>query len=1296
MVDPANTALGKMLTEEITPVVMVLRTSLVEETCQKNGLSFIKMLTPFSVFDNIDVPVRTASDQPYRLQKFKLRFFYASDIQKPNLQAAKERLEKVITEAGEKDTSDYCSELANVEKGLTISESELSPSWFQVFNKELAFTSSFSDHEAFDHPVACLLVVSSKDEEPVNKFVDLFNTNQLPSILSDGVMDPKVLKQYLLLHDNQDEMPDKASKILSEMKSTFGSSDCRLLCINSLQDGLLENENNPWSSYNLDASLAQHLGCFLSVDDIDEIKLLIQDLSAKHIIPHMEQKIRILNQQVSSTRKGFRNQIKNLWWRKGKEDAPDTPNGPVYTYNSIESQIRVLGDYAFMLRDYELALSNYRLISMDYKLDKAWKRYAGVQEMMGLTYFMLDHSRKEAEYCMENAFSTYLKVGAHGQQNSIRCGLWWAELLKARDQYKEAAIVYFRISSEDPLQSAVMLEQASYCYLLMEPPMFRKYGFHRVLSGDSYEKCDQVKHAIRTYRSALSVFKGSSWSLIRDHTHFQLGKWFASLGMFDAAIKHMLEILACEHQSKAVQELFLQDFILLVQKTGKTLEVWGLQLPIIKLSLLRVIFEDHRTYASPAAVGIRESLWRSLEEDMIPLLSTAKSNWLELQTKLVSKKHKESNICVAGEAIKVDIGFKNPLQIPISISNVSLICKHSASSDSTEVDELNSAANELSSVADGQIDEDLTKLISRDEGNAENYSFTLSEAEFSLSGGETLVVQLTVTPRVEGILNIVGVKWKLSGCVVGFQSFKIDHTKNTAAKGRIKHKLSPSDEMRFLVVKSLPRLEGFIHHFPTKSYHGELHRLVLELKNQSNFPVKNMKMKISHPRFLLVGDREVKNSESAACLIRGKSERSGVSVSSEEAASLFNFPEDSVIHGEEPLLWSLWLRAAVLGSISLCMTIYYELEDISTIMRYRILRMCYNLEVLPSIVVSFKISHCPLRLQEVLVCMNVVNKTSSESFQIHQLSAVGNQWELTMLQSMDIPLHSVTPGQSLSCFFKLENVRERLTSEDKVVLDGIRRSHVRLGTQGGKQELFDTISSLVADFHHQERFHQGMSDQGHPDAVDFVLIFQPHNKSQDQHLLEYSRLFTHHVCHCSVVSRSPIDWVMDGPQIIHHDFTMSFCKINLRMTIHNSLDAALSVHINTYDKTASSITSQSSDSTGITSENKTGWHDLSLANDVKQSSDILGSQFAKQVSPESVSPFIWSGSSSTSVDLGPLSTAEVPLQICMFAPGVYDISSYQLNWNLHVSNNQSPGTLSEQSLGTCAGSPFYLTVLQST
>lgn len=32
------------------------------------------------------------------------------------------------------------------------------------------------------------------------------------------------------------------------------------------------------------------------------------------------------------------------------------------------------------------------------------------QEMMGLAYFMLDQSRKDAEYCMENALTTYLVI----------------------------------------------------------------------------------------------------------------------------------------------------------------------------------------------------------------------------------------------------------------------------------------------------------------------------------------------------------------------------------------------------------------------------------------------------------------------------------------------------------------------------------------------------------------------------------------------------------------------------------------------------------------------------------------------------------------------------------------------------------------------------------------------------------------------------------------------------------------------------------------------------------------------
>jgi hypothetical protein len=71
-------------------------------------------------------------------------------------------------------------------------------------------------------------------------------------------------------------------------------------------------------------------GVFLNKTDIGEITDFLLDVTLKQVIPHMEQKIRMLNQQVSATRKGLKNQLKNLWWRKGKDDAPDVQTGPVY------------------------------------------------------------------------------------------------------------------------------------------------------------------------------------------------------------------------------------------------------------------------------------------------------------------------------------------------------------------------------------------------------------------------------------------------------------------------------------------------------------------------------------------------------------------------------------------------------------------------------------------------------------------------------------------------------------------------------------------------------------------------------------------------------------------------------------------------------------------------------------------------------------------------------------------------------------------------------------------------------
>lgn len=1296
--DPTRTYLGKMLLEEISPVVMVLRTPLVEESCRKNGLTFIQMLQPFCTFNDIDVPVRTASDQPYRLHQFKLRLHYASDIRQPNVEAAEERLRKVVTRASETDTTDLSSDPPPIDTLIKSAAAESHSSRFQIFNKELIGASSFSEHEAFDHPVACLLVVSSKDDRPTNTLVDLFNTNQFPSLINDGAMDPKMIKHYLLIHDNQDGPLEKASTIISEMRGTFGSSECRMLCINSAENGSVYRQDNPWSLYKPDPKLGQDLGCFLNVDDLDEMRDLMQELSSKHIIPHMEQKIRLLNQQVSATRRGFRNQIKNLWWRKGKEDTPDAPTGPMYTFSSIESQIRVLGDYAFMLRDYELALQNYRLLSTDYKIDKAWKRYAGVQEMMGLTYFMLDQSRKDAEYCMENAFSTYLKLGASGQRNATRCGLWWTEMLKARDQYKEAAGVYFRISNEEPsLHAAVMLEQASYCYLLSNPPFLRKYGFHLVLSGNRYYVSDQRKHAIRAYRSALSVYKGNAWKYINDHVHYHIGKWYAVLGLYDIAVKHMLQVLSCGHQSIVTQELFLRDFLHIVQKLGKTFEVFRLQLPVIILPSLKVIFEDHRTYASSSAVDVKESTWKSLEEDLVPTLPVNRSTWLD---SLPRKKHKDSNVCVAGEAIKVKIEFKNPLKISVSVSGASLICQLSVKTDPRESEAGDQNVNEADrclSTSGHENDLELEKLKSIWE--LSNSSFVLSEINFSLGGHEKTEVELVVTPQVEGTLDIIGVRWKLSESVVSYHNFTPGQVKKQV-KGKRKTRRSPSSNLKFTIIKSLPKLDGCIHHLPQTPYAGELRRVMLELRNQSKFSVKNLKMKINHPGFLYPGNFDDIKAEFPSCLEKQKDHvhnnvQAGTSPQSGDL--LFSFPEDVIIQGETTFSWPLWLRAATPGSIPLNISIYYEMENASSDMRYRTLRMHYTIQVLPSLDVTVQISRCPSRLQEFLLRVDILNKTSTESFRLHQFSSVDRLWEISSLPPNGIacPSQLVVGGQALSRFFKLKNCSKSTSDVIPSSCNTLVGSDISLSPEGGKDVSFDISNTPLANFHQYERLHQEKLTEGHPSNIDFILIALP--KESIEGSSAHARLFCHYACHCSIASTSPLWWRLDGPRALQHNFSSSFCEVKLQMTIHNSSDYAASVRVNTLD--TASASGQLSDVTPSPKSmgNQEGWHDVSLVNDIKVASDGMNTLSGKPSSFDNTSSFIWSASSSAKVEVGPNSSTKVPLQISLFSPGTYNLANYNIQWSLRIPASDD-GLLTEplmESSGTSTGHSYYLTVLQS-
>lgn len=63
-----------------------------------------------------------------------------------------------------------------------------------------------SEHETLNHPVACIIAVSTADSDPVTLAKTLAVESNLPKIFKRGFMDPNMLKIYLLVHSALDSL----------------------------------------------------------------------------------------------------------------------------------------------------------------------------------------------------------------------------------------------------------------------------------------------------------------------------------------------------------------------------------------------------------------------------------------------------------------------------------------------------------------------------------------------------------------------------------------------------------------------------------------------------------------------------------------------------------------------------------------------------------------------------------------------------------------------------------------------------------------------------------------------------------------------------------------------------------------------------------------------------------------------------------------------------------------------------------------------------------------------------------
>ncbi|EDS29532.1 conserved hypothetical protein [Culex quinquefasciatus] len=534
-------------------------------------------------------------------------------------------------------------------------------------------------------------------------------------------------------------------------------------------DSLSQQTINP-NVWTVESDVDIAHGTFLTAGDLDNLKHFVQDFAVRALIPYVEKLVGVLNDSISN-KKGVSRSLLSAtkrWFVTNKPGTGTNQNAVVYTNESTELQTRKLGDLYFMFGHYSLAFQAYHQAKRDFNADSAWQYYAGALEMAALAAFMQGTpSRKTYDY-MEESIVTYLN-SCKMPQFATRATLLSIECLKSAKLYQEAAKQLIRMTSEDSdLRSALLLEQAAYCYLLANPPQYRKYAFHSVLAGHRFSKSGQRKHSFRTYKQAYQIFENRGWSLAEDHIQYTIGRQAINLKKLDEASNCLAHLLRPSSlQSATQQAFFLKDF-LATQKAllgkGEINDILTISLPKIVQTMTRVLVTSQPPVANPlfipatnitiASAQIEENIWNKMEEMLVQTASKKSIMIFKPSKSLFTQESPATDNprSVHGEPVEIAFNLENTIKPPITFEHINVLWEFRNETQAIFSNKPLFMVNEVGAEERKEID---------------NIVATTSVPIVHFGEYETKTISLKLTPRCIGQLRILGIVGKISSNATG-------------------------------------------------------------------------------------------------------------------------------------------------------------------------------------------------------------------------------------------------------------------------------------------------------------------------------------------------------------------------------------------------------------------------------------------------------------------------------------------------------------------------------------------------
>ena len=378
---------------------------------------------------------------------------------KPNTSNELDRLEELLEQQVEQQDADEHADSGSETSNL-----------YRYYLSHLLQASTISAHEAFLHPSCAVIVITSATPQPIETLRNLYQQTAQGSWTLPPYANPEYLRYYLLVHDEDRDDFGKTSALFDQMKRHFGLH-CHLLRLRSAvptsEDDTEDVPECEWLSPSEELAQNAQRHCLIDTDDHPTIPIFTSDaaairaclreLVAQSVVPHVEQRIALWNEQVASRRKGITGRFMTLSKRWGgfggsnrtTSSSAITSSGAsgnydglqgLYRYDSPEAILVKLAGSAFMLRDYKLAASTMELVRADLANDKAWKYLAGANEICCIASLLNPlMGTASAKFKLENfdqmldtAVTCYLNRGSAEPKLALRAALLGLELLKVR------------------------------------------------------------------------------------------------------------------------------------------------------------------------------------------------------------------------------------------------------------------------------------------------------------------------------------------------------------------------------------------------------------------------------------------------------------------------------------------------------------------------------------------------------------------------------------------------------------------------------------------------------------------------------------------------------------------------------------------------------------------------------------------------------------------------------------------------------------------------------------------------